>query len=426
MSNQESVRVYEDVLERIRALPVIDTHEHLVTEGDFVSGRYDFGHIMTYTGLDLGLAGMPHGPWGDAQWRVLEGDPEEKWRLIAPYWARVRNTRYARCSMRALKRYFGVEELTERSAREVTERIKDYQYPGVYRRHLQEEDGIRLCVRCGGGTPEPEYFRSVCYLDDVVGPITRSQIEQAAQGASCPSFESYVSCIDRYLDEAKQGGAVCLKIGWTARRRPLDFCEQTTSDVEEAFRFVLENERPAGDAGVMERLKPFHDAAYWHAFAWARDNGLPVQVHSGLEFEQPWDGRPTCLIPTLVRFRDTRFAIFHGSYPYLHELAGLARSYANVTLDLAWLHLLSGRLTAFWLDEWIDILPLNKIMAFGGDSLLFFEVGPHLDMAREVVAEVLTRRVGRGECDLDEAVEIARVLFHESPREYFRLGDELR
>jgi len=51
---------------------------------------------------------------------------------------------------------------------------------------------------------------------------------------------------------------------------------------------------------------------------------------------------------------------------------GLALAFPNVTLDLAWLHLLSGTQATLWLDEWLDLLPLRKVLAFGGDCLHFF------------------------------------------------------
>jgi len=128
----------------------------------------------------------------------------------------------------------------------------------------------------------------------------------------------------------------------TARCRPLDFCPHSDEEVQASYTFL--RERADGDWQNREtstRLKPFQDAAFWSVFEKAGELGLPIQIHSGLEFPQPWDGRPGVLIPSLIRFPQTKFAIFHGSYPHMAELTGLAKSFPNVYLDLAWFHLLS-------------------------------------------------------------------------------------
>ena len=73
--------------------------------------------------------------------------------------------------------------------------------------------------------------------------------------------------------------------------------------------------------------------------------------------------------------------------------------------------------------EWLDVLPHNKLFAFGGDVFLFFGICSHLEIARENVAAVLAERVADGLCDIDEAEQTARLLFHDNPWETFRFGN---
>jgi len=115
-----------------------------------------------------------------------------------------------------------------------------------------------------------------------------------------------------------------------------------------------------------------------------------------------------------------RFAVFHGSYPHLAELTGLAKSFHNVYLDLAWFHLLSEHQARTWLAEWLDVLPHNKIFAFGGDVFLFFGICSHLEIARENVAAVLAQRIADGRSDIDEAAQTVQLLFHDNPWNTFR------
>jgi uncharacterized protein len=425
MSARRVQSVYESLLRQMAALPVVDTHEHLMTEADFIAGKWDFGYIMSYTALDLGGAGLYRGPWGAAQNVAYEGSsPADKWRTMAPYWPRMRDARYAACTRRTLQRFFGVADLDERAAIEVSERIREYQYPGVYRRILQEGCGIRVCLKIGNSYAEPHYFAPVLYICPLAGAVSRSELEAACPEGLPATSAEYIEGLGPKLDEAKAKGAVCIKIGWTARRRPIRFLEHPQAEVERAYQFLKTSTHKSWDEpGVMDRLAAFHDMCFRFCFGWAGRNGVPVQVHSGFEFDQPWDGRPSAFLPCLTAFRETQFAILHGAYPYLDELTGLARGFPNVTLDLAWLALLSGPAADLWLAEWLEVLPSNKLLAFGGDGLTFFEVCTHLDLAREMLARALAQRVAQGLFTLDEAVLRARQLLHDNPWEFYHLEE---
>ena len=427
MSGRDLPVLTDDLLGRIERLPVVDTHEHMTMEADFVRGQYDFTHLMSYVGLDLALAGFPADLWQTGQFAVREGDSvEQKWQRIKPYWAHVRTGVYGRFYRRTLNRFFGVDDLTDQTVHDVSRRIADYQYDGVYDRYLHQQYGIRvsLCVHDHTPMPEPEHFAPVCYLSSYATPCSRDELTQALGQDPPTDFGAYRALLRDRVRTAARNGAVAVKIGMTARRRALDFAAHPTSEVESSYRYLIE--QASGDwldGPTRAALKPFQDAVYWTAFETAGELGLPVQVHSGLEFPQPWDGRPTSLIPSLIRFPETRFAIFHGSYPHMAELTGLAKSFPNVYLDLAWFHILSRRQARAWLAEWLDVLPHNKLFAFGGDVFLFFGICTHLELARENVAAVLAERVADGLCDIDEAEATARALFHDNPWTTFRFSN---
>jgi len=414
----------QELLDRVNRLPVIDTHEHMTMEADFVRGSYDFTHLMSYVGLDLGMAGFPAGLWGAAQSAVKEGETaEEKWQRIKPYWPYVRTGVYGRAYRRTLKVFFGVNDLDDRTVHEVSERIEEYQHESVYDEHIHRKYGIRVMLQAWSHAPipEPQHFAPICVVDGFAGAYAGEEAGRCL-GEDLPAdFGDYRELIRAHLDKAVANGVVGLKIGGLARRRPLDFASHPDDEVQASYAFL--RERADGDwlsEETRRRLKPFQDAAFWAAFEKAGELELPIQIHSGLEFGQPWDGRPSVLIPTLIRFPDTKFAIFHGSYPHMAELTGLAKSFANVYLDLAWFHLLSQRQTRTWLAEWLDVLPHNKIFAFGGDVFLFFGICSHLEIARENVAVVLAERVAEGLCNVDEAEWTARLLFHDNAWNTFR------
>ena len=73
------------------------------------------------------------------------------------------------------------------------------------------------------------------------------------------------------------------------------------------------------------------------------------------------------------------------------------------------------------LDEWLDLVPHSKLLAFGGDYSEVIKVWGHLVMAREDWAVVLARRVRRGLLTEGEALEIARRAFYDNPKELYAL-----
>ena len=424
MSETCIAKITLELLERIKNLPVIDTHEHMAMETDFVAGKYDFTHLMTYVGLDLGLAGFHAGPWGASQSAVKAGrSVEEKWQRIAPYWSFVRTGAYGRSYRRILKIFFGVDDLDDRTVHEVSERIAEYQHEGVYDKYIHGRYGIRVMLEVHNHRPipEPQHFAPVYCFDGLAGAFSAGSV-RSALGENIPvDFRDFRELVRSHLDTAAANGVVGLKIGGTARRRPLDFALHSDEEVQTSYTFLREQaDGNWENQEMVAHLKPFQDATHWVVFEKAGELGLPIQIHSGLEFMQPWDGRPGVLIPSLIRFPETKFAIFHGSYPHMAELTGLAKSFHNVYLDLAWFHLLSQHQARTWLAEWLDVLPHNKIFAFGGDVFLFFGICSHLEIARENIAAVLAERIIEGLCDVDEAEHTAQLIFHDNAWNTFK------
>lgn len=418
---RKAAAVREELLERIKKIPVIDTHEHMTTEAKFIEGRWDFTHL-DYIDLDLQSAGCRLGRGRAMRFREDLSDGE-KWQQISPFWPFVKNGAYARGYRRLLRIFFDTDDLDERTVREVSKRIAEYQHEGVYDEYIHDRYGIRVMLMVHDHTPvaEPQHFAPIFEVDNLAGALSADVARQALGGVLPRDFGDFRGKVQERVEEAAGNGAVGLKIGMTARRRPLDFVAHSTKEVQNSYDFL--RKQADGDERNKEtigRLKPLQDATFWAIFEKAGELGLPIQVHSGLEFPQPWDGRPSALIPSLMRFPDTKFAIFHGSYPYMDELTGLAKSFPNVYLDLAWFHLLSRYQARTWMAEWLDVVPHNKIFAFGGDLFIFFGICSHLEIARENVADVLAERLEDGLCDVDEAEQTARLLFHDNAWNTFK------
>ena len=101
----------------------------------------------------------------------------------------------------------------------------------------------------------------------------------------------------------------------------------------------------------------------------------------------------------------------------------LGKGFANVWLNLCWTHIISQRFVQIALDELIDTVPMNKILAFGGDYGLPVEkVYGHLVMAREDIARILARRIDDGQMTEAQALKIAHQWFWDNPNTLYRLN----
>ena len=61
------------------------------------------------------------------------------------------------------------------------------------------------------------------------------------------------------------------------------------------------------------------------------------------------------------------------------------------------------------LDEWLDLVPANKIIGFGGDAFLWVEwIVGDLVQSRENIAAVLAKRVRAGTLSEESSLELAK------------------
>jgi predicted TIM-barrel fold metal-dependent hydrolase len=149
-----------------------------------------------------------------------------------------------------------------------------------------------------------------------------------------------------------------------------------------------------------------------------------VQIHTGLQEGNEniiTNSDPTHLINLFVEYREARFDLFHGGYPYVHEWATLAKNFANVYPDLTWVHIISPEIGRRLLHELIETVPGNKILAFGGDSVTVEMAYGHLRMARAVVSRVLSEKVEEGYMGEEEAVALGRRMLRDNPAALHKL-----
>ncbi len=100
----------------------------------------------------------------------------------------------------------------------------------------------------------------------------------------------------------------------------------------------------------------------------------------------------------------------------------MAKNLPNVTIDMSWAYIISPTFAHRFLNEAIETVPADKILAFGGDYEVPEGAYAHAMLCREVVAKVLTDKVNEGYWSEAEALRFARAILRENAIRTFRLG----
>ena len=399
------------LLEAMGEMEIIDAHEHLGPESNRTSAEVDvFTLFSHYTRGDLAVAGMSNEDYEKLFDRSLPLD--ERWALFEPYWNHIRYGSYAKAALLAAERFYGVSDINESTYETLSEAIQDANQPGIYEQVLREACNIRVALTQCGSTDLGDTDLLVPLMPLVYNLETGAELTQPpfAKDESITSLDAYLDAARAYLKRCKDEGAVGFKMFSNPYESP------TREPAANAFNQLI--------SGGVEHLplpNPLRDYVVDELIAYATELDLVIAVHTGY-----WgDFRmldPTHMIPVLQRHPKTRFDIYHLGYPWMREAIMLGKGFPNVWLNLCWTHIISQQFTKIAIDELLDMIPMNKIIAFGGDYALPVEkVYGHLMMAREDLARVFARRIGDGDLSENRAIEIANQWFWSNPRELYQL-----
>ena len=88
---------------------------------------------------------------------------------------------------------------------------------------------------------------------------------------------------------------------------------------------------------------------------------------------------------------------------------------------MAWMHAISPEISVRALRDWVDLVPRNKVLGFGGDYHVVEKVYGHLVLARENIAGALADKAEQGAITGKDAGAWARALLWENPRAVYAL-----
>lgn len=418
-------KYYEEILEYVDSLTIIDSHEHL--PGREASREHDTDilkeYLRHYFDRDLVSAGMK-----PADMQIVR-DPRrpfgERWKMVEPYWDLARNTGYGRSLDLAVKKIYGAERIDGSTIEGLNEAfLKTLEQQGHFRKVLKDLCKIEYSVLDSDLNCDREFFRSAYRLDKFIFLFTWWDIEGVEEEAGIP-----ITCLDDWLeaceimmDRAFEKGAVVLKCA-LAYERSLLFERVTKQEAEECFNRFFRNKGIADwDYRMLYTTKAFQDYMMHYILRLANRRGLTLQIHTGLQEgngNQISHSDPSQLSNLFLEYPNVTFDLFHIGYPYQHVMSALGKMFPNVYLDMCWAHIISPAACVTCLGEWLDSVPVNKIIAFGGDYCLVDGVYGHQTLARMDVSRTLSQKVEDGIFGVEEAKWMAKRMFYENPKSIY-------
>lgn len=424
---------YKEIKKHVDSVRIVDTHEHLPQEPERLKQEIDvlatfFPH---YASSDLRSAGM-------SEEDLLKiRDPkvplEERWSVFEPWWEKIRNTGYARAVEIAARNLYGVNGINSDTYGLLSEKIKQRNEKGLYRWVLKERSGIDVSINDTiVYDVDRELFAPVRRFSEFLLMKDRTDLENLGKQVGGPihTFGKMVSALRSEFDKM-EGKIVGVKIG-LAYSRPIRFEKVPFSEAEEAFNEIYRTKRfkvsvapevwkfVPDSVGV--DLRPMQDYLVHAMIGEAERRRLPVQIHTGLQEGNEnilSNSNPELLVNLFMEYKDARFDIFHGSWPYCGELGALAKNFPNVYVDMCWMHIISPSRSRTALSDWLDEVPANKILGFGGDYLFVEGAYGHSVIARENIAKVLASKVDDGVYTIEQAKKYASWLLRENAARLF-------
>ncbi len=425
--------MFEKILEYVKELEVIDTHEHLPHNEEVWLGQYRDGgdvfreYLSHYFSSDLVSAGLPQ---TDLQ-RVTDSDLPvlKKWEMLEPYWDVARHTGYGRALDLAVRGIYGIDGISRETIEEVNQAFLASLKPGHFQRVLKDLSRIKVSLLDsldGSLDCDRRFFRSVFRMDVFVIPRALEEIQYVENltGIRITSFDAWCKCCRKTMDIVLEKGVVALKCG-LAYRRSLQFERPTRAMAEAEFNdFLTSIYRGVLHSQISIPGRHCQNYMMHYILELANQRQLAYQFHTGLQEgfgnHISWTD-PALMTNLFSEYPDVHFDLFHISYPFQQKLSAIAKNFANVSIDMCWAHIISPQASVSALGEYLDSVPFNKINAFGGDYLFVDGVYGHQYLARENVSKVLAMKVNEGVFNLDRAKEIARCLFYDNPSRIFRL-----
>lgn len=408
----------ESLFAEIEKIPCINSHSHMGPEAERLAQQLDaldfFNHA--YPTADLVVAGLS--PEDKEALFDARRPLDQRWSLFEPYWNRIRLTGYSQCILTGFRDLLGFDDLTATTVGPLSEAIQAHSKPGFYKTVLQQQANIATSVVNMEDLIEVDrtLFLPLPRLNRFSMLRTAEQIHAIERDydVSIGDLRQHAEVIRQVCQDWKEAQVAGVKMSQSYHRR-MDFKERDAGQAAVIFDRLLQDDYAGLDSAEGALLE---DYLVFQCCRAAAEADLTVQFHLGMRAGNNggMEGcSPVPLIPLLQAFPQVRFDFSHAGFPYLREGAVLGKTFANVYLNMSWIHIISPFGSRLDLREWLQMVPYNKIIAFGDDLQQVETVYGHLQMARRNFAYALGSLLEEGLLSESTALDVAQAAFRDNP-----------
>jgi len=421
-----------DLARYIASACVVDTHEHLNTEKQWVeSGPKDVlaDLFHDYFMADLLTAGATE----EACQAVLTDagqDLERRWAGVKKAWESARFTGYGEAVRTLARHVYGIDEITPESMIAAQPKLDAMRNSGERLRilcdlanidHVQIDD---FQIACHPDPSGPEFFffdlswvkfvnglRNGAADVEQINKDTGVEIKDIAslRQAMEAAFAAYGRC------------AIAVK-SQHAYARTLRWEHRTDADAGRALQALLAN----GSSGNESDRLCLGDWCLARGVELSIEYNLPFKIHCGHYAGNSYmisdRLRAGHLCPLLVAYPNAKFVLMHIAYPYENELISIAKHFPNVWVDLCWAWSINPRASADFVRRFLHAAPINKLFAFGGDTRWPTSSYAYCLQMRKWLARALAAEVAEGDLCEAEAIGVASRVLHDNQLECFDLA----
>ncbi len=431
---KEDEKLFMEISKAIDAIPIFDTHEHIIAEEDRRNFNLDFSLLfMMYAGTDLLTSGMTEEEFENFQ--NPDTDIEKKWDYFKKHWPNIRNTSYSKVILEAVKDLYGYDDINEKNYNELSIKIKETKNIKWYDQVVKEKSNIKMVLnhldnvwQANKKVLNREEFRPVLNLEEVIGTCCLVDILEWEKrfNTNIYKLDDLIKGIDGIFEKKDEIGYMGVKTA-IAYMRPISFEETTFAEADKVFSKIFKLKSygflEKKDFLSKDELKPLQDYLIHHLIQKAVEYDMPVQIHTGI-FEllrnDVSNSNPNYLINLFMKYRKCNFDIFHAGYPYSDQLIAICKQFPNVYFNLCWITDISTHLYKEILNKLIEIIPSNKIFGFGGDYMFIEGLYGSQKLARKAISELMYEKIKQNYFSFDQAIGFTEKILHQNPRDVYK------
>jgi hypothetical protein len=430
--NTDRGSVYHRIRSHADQVRVINTHEHQ-QYGE--QQQFRFYQLITgsYLISDLNSAGAK----GYSRDQLDSLSLDELWDIFGEALDYSRNTSYYGQFVKGFQKLYDFKDIsfTKENVNELSMRIeenyKDYisWFGEAFQRAGFELMFLDQYWNRFNTEIDTNYFALVFNINSLVSQSCKKPEkgadlvsvygEAVKAGSVIENLDDYLEFCDQLFVKFIEKNVVCLKNS-QAYQRTLFYEEVSYEEADVLFN------KPSSKL-TREEAKKLEDFLFHWIIRKSVQYDLPIQIHTGYlagNGNVLDNGQPKKLNNLFLKYPEAKFVLFHGGFPWTGEYAAFGKMFRNVYLDLVWLPQISRQEAINSLDIMFDCVPYNKFF-WGGDCHFIEESTGSLEYGKDVVAEVLARRVERGLLSEEVAIEIVDRIFRENAIKVFKLEEKL-